>query len=273
VPAVLDSLELGVPVRYVLEPRAGHSRGKNAGWRAASADIVAFIDDDEVPDEYWLAEFVRGFSARPEVGCVTGMVAPGELRTESQQWFEELTGLAKVRGFNQEIYEPGHPQSPLWPNPPFGVGGNVAFRRDVLADIGGYDVALGLGTPTMGSDDNLIFARTLLAQHTLVYQPTALIFHYHRDTFDALRTQLHGYSVGTVATYAALISSEPKLILDMLRLIPTAIKDPRRKELSQREKKLPASLRRTVWLGRLEGVPAYIRSVREQRGIPEPTPR
>ncbi len=50
VPAVLESLDLSVPVRYILEPRAGHARGKNTGWQAAEAEIVAFVDDDEVPD-------------------------------------------------------------------------------------------------------------------------------------------------------------------------------------------------------------------------------
>lgn len=272
VPAVLESLDLSVPVRYVVEPRAGHARGKNAGWRAAKADIVAFIDDDEIPDKYWLAEMVRGFSVRPNVGCVTGNVLPAELRTQTQQWFEELTGLPKVRGFNQEIFESGHRQRALWPNPPFGVGGNVAFRRAVLVDIGGFDVAMGLGTPTKGADDNLVFARTLLARHTLVYQPTALVFHYHRDTLDGLKTQLHGYAVGTVATYAALISREPKLLLTLLQLIPTAIKDPYRKETAQTARILPASLRRLIWRGRLEGIPAYIQSVSKQRSIRETNP-
>ena len=274
VPVVLESLDLSVPVRYILEPRAGHARGKNTGWRAAKADIVAFIDDDEVPDKYWLAEMVRGFSARPKVGCVAGLVVPAELRTEPQQWFEQHAGLAKLRGFNQEIFEPGHPQSPLYAIPPFGVGGNVAFRREVLDEIGGYDVAMGLGTPTKGADDTVAFARTLLAQHTVVYQPTALVFHYHRDTLAALRTQLHGYAVGNAATYAALISREPKLLLAALRLIPSAIKDLRsdlRSEdsLIRARKMLPASIRRTEWRGMLEGIPAYIRSVMKERNFAE----
>ena len=126
---------------------------------------------------------------------------------------------------------------------------------------------MGGGTPVKGSDDTEIFARTALAKHTLVYQPTALIFHYHRDTLVDLKKQLHGYAVGTVASYAALISREPKLLLAMLRLIPTAIKDPYRKEIVRTEKVLPASLRRVQWRGRLEGVPAYIRSVRKQRAM------
>lgn len=269
VPAVLDSLDVNVPVRYVVEPRAGHARGKNAGWLAAKADIVAFIDDDEIPDKHWLAELVRGFSARPNVGCVTGNVLPAELRTQTQLWFEELTGLAKVRGFDQEVFESEFSKKALWPNPPFGVGGNVAFRREVLVDIGGYDVSMGLGTPTKGADDNLVFARTLLARHTLVYQPSALVFHYHRDTLDGLRKQLHGYAVGTVATYAALISREPKLLLTLLTLIPTAIKDPYRKETAQTARILPASLRQLIWRGRLEGIPAYIRSVSNERRMSE----
>jgi glycosyltransferase involved in cell wall biosynthesis len=267
VPAALASLDTNIPVRYVVEPIAGHARGKNTGWRAANADIVAFIDDDEVPDKYWLAEIARGFSATSNVGCVSGMVLPAELRTQPQLWFEQLAGLAVVRGFKQEIYQPGHPQSPLWPNPPFGIGGNVAFRRHVLLDIGGYDVAMGLGTPTNGSDDNVVFARTLLGDHTLVYQPTAVIFHFHRDSMADLEKQLHGYAMGTVASYAALISRDPKLLLSMLRLIPTAIKDPYRKQTVERSKNLPATLRRLERKGRLQGIPAYIRSVKRERAL------
>jgi glycosyltransferase involved in cell wall biosynthesis len=272
VPAALEALDSPIPLRYVVEPVAGHSRGKNTGWRAAKADIVAFIDDDEVPDKHWLAEIARGFSATSNVGCVSGMVLPAELRTEPQFWFEELAGLATVRGFDQEVYEPGHPQSPLWPNPPFGIGGNVAFRRNVLVDIGGYDIAMGLGTPTNGSDDNVVFARTLLGKHTLVYQPTALIFHFHRDSMADLEKQLHGYAMGTVASYAALISRDPKLFLSLLRLIPTAIRDPYRKATVERSKMLPASLRRLERKGRRQGIPAYIRSVKKQRATPESDP-
>ena len=104
------------------------------------------------------------------------MLLPAELRTEPQQWIEELAGLPKVLGFNQRIFEPGNSRSPLYPAPPYGVGGNAAFRREVLVDIGGFDVRMGGGTPVKGSDDTEIFARTALAKHTLVYQPTALIF-------------------------------------------------------------------------------------------------
>jgi GT2 family glycosyltransferase len=269
VPAVLASLGLRVPVRYVLEARGGLSWARNAGWRAAKADIIAFTDDDAVPDKYWLAEIVRGFSARSRVGCVTGMVLPAELRTESQQWFEELAGLSQLRGFNQEIFGPGHSQSPLYPFPEFGAGVNMAFRREVLVDIGGFHVALGAGTPAMGCEDTFAFTRTLLAQHTVVYQPTALVSHYHRETLADLKKQLHGYSISTTAFYAALIAYQPKFLPAILRLVPTGyIRDKWREKDSTRAARLRTSgPTRTRALGWLAGVAAYVRSVRKQRRI------
>ena len=267
VQAALESLDLSVPVRYVLEPRGGLSWARNTGWRTARADIIAFLDDDEVPDRYWLAEVVRGFSARSNVGCVTGMVLPAELRTEPQLWYEEFGGHSKGHGFNREIFDPGHSQSPLYPLPAFGTGANMAFRREVLIDIEGFHVALGAGTPAMATEDTFAFTRTLLAKHTLVYQPTALTWHYHRDTLVGLKSQLHAYGTGLTAYYAALISYKPKLLLSMLPLISTAIKDLRGNDSVRTAtmRSFPASLLRTEIRGMLQGVPAFVRSVMEQR--------
>ncbi|WP_082948113.1 glycosyltransferase family 2 protein [Mycobacterium sp. 852014-52450_SCH5900713] len=275
VPMAIKTLNLRAPVRYLLEPRAGLSWARNAGWRATRADIIAFLDDDAIPDEYWLAEILRGFSARPRVGCVTGMVLPAELKTEPQQWFEELGGFSHGRGFERDIFEPGHPQSPLYPIPPFGAGTNMAFRRRVLNDIDGFNVSLGAGTPSMSGEETFAFTQTLLAEHTIVYQPTALVFHYHRATLEELKKQLYGYSVGTAAFYAALISSDVRHLFALLRMTPSAIKDNWRANIEAwRTKDSPRAvmrawpgLARTQTQGLLAGIPAYIRSVRKQRRL------
>jgi glycosyltransferase involved in cell wall biosynthesis len=272
VPLVLESLDARVPLRYILEARGGLSWARNAGWLAAKADIIAFLDDDEVPDRHWLAEIVRGFAVKSKVGCVTGIALPAELKTEPQHWFEGLGGFRQGRGFNQEIFGLGHPQSPLYPFPPFGAGANMAFRREVLVDIGGFNVSLGAGTPARASEDTFAFTRTLIAHHTMVYQPTALVFHYHRGTLADLRKQLHGYSVGTIAFYTALIAWRPKVLLAVLRLIPSAIRDNMPGKNPTRTATMrtsPASLVLTQILGMLKGVPAYAISVMKQRRIAE----
>jgi GT2 family glycosyltransferase len=276
VPTVLATIGASVPVRYVLEPRGGLSWARNAGWNAATADIIAFLDDDEIPDKHWLAELIRGFAARPDVGCVTGMVLPAELRTEPQQWFEGLGGFRQGRGFAQEVFEPGHPQSPIYPFPPFGAGANMAFRRGVLADIGGFDVSLGAGTPAKASEDTLAFARTRLAEHTIVYQPTALVSHYHRETLAELKTQLHNYSIGTTAHYTALIMWKPRLLLSLLRLLPHAVKD----NLPWKDPVRAATIRNsppmlviTQFAGMLKGPLAYVKSSRRQRNLESTRPQ
>ena len=267
VPAELASLDLPVRVRYVLEPRGGLSWARNAGWQAAAADIVAFIDDDEVADTNWISELIRGFSARPEVGVVTGMILAAEVRTEPQEWFEQFGGHSKGRGFTQEIFDGDHPQSELYPLPPFGAGGNMAFRRAVLSNINGFNVALGGGTPTMGGEDTFAFTQALLSRHTVVYQPTALVWHHHYDTLAGLATQLRGYGTGLTAFYAALISGRPRLLLPLARLIPNAVKDMRGKDSIRTAtmRTFPADLLGTHRIGMLKGVAAYALSVIEQR--------
>src|SRR6202044_1734457 len=96
-------------------------------------------------------------------------------------------------------------QSPLFPLPPFGVGANMAFRRAALDRIGGFDVALGAGTPTSAGEDTLALTLVLRAGFEIAYEPAALMWHHHRTDLASLNKQLHGYSVGLTAFYAALL--------------------------------------------------------------------
>lgn len=47
-----------VDIRYLVVPHGGPAAARNAGWRAAQGDIIAFTDDDTIPSPRWLAEGV-----------------------------------------------------------------------------------------------------------------------------------------------------------------------------------------------------------------------
>jgi hypothetical protein len=145
----------GVPLRHVVEWRPGLSWARNTGLHAASGQIVAYLDDDEHPDRHWLAELARGFTLGRGVVGVSGLVLPAALDTPAQRLYEQFGGHSKGRGLAAEVFDvASHArQHPLYPLPAFGVGASMAFDRQALLRIGGFDVALGVGTPARACED------------------------------------------------------------------------------------------------------------------------
>jgi glycosyltransferase involved in cell wall biosynthesis len=259
------------PVDYVVEPRPGLSRARNRAVAACPGQILAWIDDDEVADPYWLSEIARALADHPEADAVSGAIVPAELATDAQLWFEQFGGHSKGRGFTPAEFSPAtaHRQSPLYPLPPFGTGGNMAFRPGVVERIGGFDPALGAGTPAMGSEDTLAFTQLLHAGGTVVYQPTAVVRHYHRRDLAGLRRQLVGYGTGLTAAYASLLLADPRVIWPLLRLVPTALRDllgAGSLRVAGLAPDFPRTLLHDNLRGMLRGPLAYLRGRRQARG-------
>jgi glycosyltransferase involved in cell wall biosynthesis len=212
---------------YVVEPTPGLSWARNCALRHVDTDVVAWIDDDEVADENWIVELVRALTSVPDAVGVSGSVVPAELETWAQWWFEQYGGHTKGRGFTGAVFvgADADGQSPLYPLPAFGAGANMAFRTHGLREIGGFDVALGAGTPTGGGEDTLMFSQLLLSENTVVYHPAALTRHFHRRDVEDLEKQMYGYGVGLTAFYTALLRWNWRLVLPLIRLAPRAVID------------------------------------------------
>lgn len=184
-------------VRYVCEGRPGLNVARNRALHEARGDVVAFCDDDAVPDRGWLRALMTGFDD-PTVLAVTGLTMPLELETAAQEWFEQHCGFG--RGFERIIFDLHHPGVNEAGAP--GVGANMALRQTVVERVGGFDEALDAGTLTCSGGDNEMFSRILSAGHRIVYEPAALSWHRHRRTWPELRRTLYGYRVGLYAMWA-----------------------------------------------------------------------
>ena len=91
-----------------------------------------------------------------------------------------------------------HAGVPTWD---LGATANAAFRTRIFnhPQIGLMDEALGPGMPSGVGEDTYLFYKVLLAGYTLVYRPSAFVWHRHRRSMKALRRQLYNYSKGHVA--------------------------------------------------------------------------
>ncbi|WP_432825463.1 glycosyltransferase family 2 protein [Dactylosporangium sp. CA-092794] len=261
--------ELADPrMAYVCEPRPGLSWARNRAIAEVTSGVLAWIDDDEVADRHWLSEVARALHRHPEAGCVTGVIVPAEVATKPQEWFEGYGGHSKGRGFGGSVHSPATAaaQSPLYPLPAFGAGGNMAFRREALVAIGGFDTALGAGTAAMGAEDTLAFTLHLLGGGTIVYHPPALVRHYHRRDLDGLTRQMRGYGVGLGAFYTRLLLDRPALLLPLLRLFPAALRS-RAGRSDGVPSDFPPSLLAANQRGLLAGPGAYLRARRAARRL------
>lgn len=192
--------EFGDRVRYVREDRPGLNIARNRALREAKHEIVAFNDDDAVPQPDWLRALVQNFT-HPDILAVTGLTMPLELETEAQVVFERISPFS--RGYERRVHW-GNRQNALRAGS-VGAGANMALRRSLLTTVGPFDEALDSGMPTKSGGDTEIFARILSQGYHIVYDPAALSWHRHRRTWAELHSTMYGYGVGTYAMWTRML--------------------------------------------------------------------
>jgi GT2 family glycosyltransferase len=154
-----------------------------------------------IVDAQWLDGLARGFGRSPQVACTTGLVPSARLDGPVERYFDERVAWSST--LESELFDIENPpeDSPLFPFAAgrFGTGANFAVNRTVMQGLGGFDAALGVGSPAGGGEDLDAFVRILRAGWQLAYEPAALVWHLHRSELDDLHAQLFDYGRGLSA--------------------------------------------------------------------------
>ncbi len=171
--ALLDRARGRWPEAVVLANagRPGLSAGRNTALEAATGEVVAFLDDDAVAEEGWLAALVEPFGAPPVV-AVGGSAVPIWPGASPAVLPEELLWIVgcSYRGL------------PERPGPIRNVMGcSMAFRRRPLLDIGGFNPDTGrVGRLPIGCEETeaCIKLRQADPGREILYAPAARVRHH-----------------------------------------------------------------------------------------------
>jgi glycogen(starch) synthase len=115
-------------------PTRNIAQSRNIGIAIAAGEIIAFLDDDEIPEPEWLEDLVP-ILENPAVAVAGGWLID-HTGKDYQARFETVDRFGNVRG--DWVRAMPEFNFPLSFNVPHAMI-NSAFRRSALVDVGGFD--------------------------------------------------------------------------------------------------------------------------------------
>lgn len=173
-PAVLRQLRarLGDRIRVVREPRLGLSVARNRALVRAAGPVVAYLDDDAVPQPGWLAALLAPFE-NPDVVVVGGRIVLGFPDGAPPPWLPaELFCLLSAfdLGDAPRVLRYGLADYPY--------GANLAVRAEAVRALGGFSPVVGpCGDDALVHDETDLCFRLERAGGLIAYTPAAVVVH------------------------------------------------------------------------------------------------
>jgi glycosyltransferase involved in cell wall biosynthesis len=153
------------PVRYLFEPKPGLGNAHNAGVAIARGTVLAFTDDDCYPAPDFLSRLWAAFDD-PQLGYVVGRIMLHDPADHPMTVNESMAPRTfpgrSFLGADASIQ-----------------GANMAFRREVLCRIGGFDPLFGPGSLVGGAEDWDAAGRASALGWKGEYRPEVVVRHHH----------------------------------------------------------------------------------------------
>lgn len=146
----------------------GLSHSRNIGIENSKSDIVAFLDDDAIPEAGWAKAIVDDFD-ECDVGSVTGEIIP-LWEHQKMSWFPKILywmiscSYTNTPDCKEETER--------------GFGTCMAFRKELLTKFGGFDTRLGINrNKWIGGEDTAMFLKIKSAKKRIIFDPNVKIKH------------------------------------------------------------------------------------------------
>lgn len=168
------------PVRVLKENRRGAAAARNRGIREARGEYIAFTDSDCQVGPDWLHKLVRAAIENKSLAVggriVNAVSSPIARFTESQRVMNQEDA---IRGIMEPL--------------PFILTANALFKKKLLDEVNGFDVAFNQGV-----EDTDLCWRLHAQGCVFTYAHDAVVYHHHRLTAVGLYFQFFKYAKGEV---------------------------------------------------------------------------
>lgn len=145
-------------IRHLPQQQRGLSHGRNAGIRAAAADILVFTDDDCEAAPEWLAAIHALFAADKTDLLFGPVVAPPSYRPGAEFCPAYPVPVASYYSWDSVARDIGT-----------GIGANMSLHRRVVEKLGAFDPVLGAGSAQIPSAEETDYVLRALAHGLRVY--------------------------------------------------------------------------------------------------------
>jgi glycosyltransferase involved in cell wall biosynthesis len=173
------SLREGFDVRLLSQEHKGAPSARNTGWRAAEGEWVAFTDHDCIPSRTWLSSLLNVVSNGKESAFgAAGPIFGFESYSPPARFVDLTHGLDSERLLSHPTF-------------PFAPSGNLMYRRDAVAKVGGFDERY------CSYDACDLHTRLRqVCEGGFYFEPRAVVLHRHRASWRAYWHQQLNYGRG-----------------------------------------------------------------------------
>lgn len=209
-----DRIRAAVPrVRVIDSPtNSGFAAGCNLGVASTTADYIGFINNDAKPDRSWI---------RAAVDVMAGDHSIASVACKVLDWDGKLVDFVDASltfygmGYKREVTLPDAPAYAEGRDVLFATGAAMFVRRDVFADVGGFDERY-----FMFYEDVDLGWRLNLLGHRVRYVPESVALHKHHASMNKFGQWREDYLLERNALYSMIKNYDDETLA---RVLPGAM--------------------------------------------------
>lgn len=168
-----------INIQLVHQPNTGPAGARNTGAKHSIGQFLAFTDDDCQPAPNWLSCLAQHCMHKPN--CAIGGQTVNALPNNIYSTASQLHGDAVYDYYNQ-----------IQGDSTFLASCNFAVPRTLYQHLGGFDTSF----PLAAGEDREFCDRWLRNGYSMIYEPSACVYHTHTLNLSSFFKQHFNYGRG-----------------------------------------------------------------------------